>query len=82
MVGGKKIESTAIKEDSGAVVESFAEATGPVLNEDFSLSFFDDFGLENGRPIFREFFPVFLGLGVAFGVSGAALRHPWRASSL
>ena len=62
-----------------------ASKAGFVLKEDFHLSVFDDFGLEDGRQIFREFFfqsSWTLGSLLGCRVSGATLRHPWRASSL
>ena len=56
-----------------------------VLKEEFYLTALDDFGLKDGCQLFREFFfqsSWTLGLLLGWRVSGATLRHPWRARSL
>ena len=56
-----------------------------VLKEEFYLTALDDFGLKDDCQLFREFFfqsSWTLGLLLGWRVSGATLRHPWRARSL
>ena len=62
-----------------------ATEAGFVLKEDFHLSALDNFGFEDGRQVFREFFfhsSWTLGSLLGCRVSGATLRQPWRARSL
>ena len=62
-----------------------ATKAGFVLKEEFYLSALDNFGFEDGRQVFREFFfhsSWTLGSLLGCRVSGATLRHPWRARSL
>ncbi len=62
-----------------------ATEAGFVLKNDFHLSALDHFGLEDGCQVLREFFfqsSWTLGSLLGWRVSGATLRHPWRARRL